>query len=1177
MDSVHKFSIFRIKISKFSIFCLFMQNVNFHMTRFFYILILVCGVNMTYGADFFVATNGNNNASGTISSPLSSVSEAISRMSSGDSCFIRTGRYHEEIVLNSRNDLSFFAYNDETVVFDGTKEINLSWEPHAGNIYKSNVDETFWQLFANEEMQIPARWPNARLDDLSVWDQENNWAKVVYDTSKTDFTDQPTTHSDLSALGFSVSNAIAVMNVGSFKSYARKILTHSSNSSDFSVNAVGNRKAANYQYYFLEGKLELLDSENEWFLDQDNLILYAWGDLSSTWRGKVQDYAFSFTNCNDITISGIDFFATTVSFKNCDRARVEHGKFDYPSCTKRMLGEENAPPPMTTFDGGGNHIFYNNEMRYADTPAVYMTSGLNNKIENCLFEYIDWSSADLPSLMMTVYMRGTGSIFNRNSAHTTGASAFLDVNSAVLATSNAVWNTGLVQNDGSIVQLTIGAQPNSETAYNWFYDTEKYGARFDASTALGSPTGSNGLMHHNVGFNLNATIMQKGDYHQCINNTSFDTVNNGIIILSDNVSTNTGTVIRNNAAERIGSHRKNNVALTSVMDHSHNWNGYEYSSADIRTVLRDPDNLDLRPKPHSTLIDNGKIEGIITQGYIGSAPDIGAYEAGASSYWIPGRQEEQASHPIPPNNSNNVKSSAALMWRKALSSTSSKVYLGTSSNQVAVADESSNLFKGEFDNNIFDPLGLSAGTYFWRVDEQTESGIVQGNVWTFEIPSSDEKPGSLQEINVSNVSLNSAQINYSLSGDISSDLLVKWWKANGVTNTTQLFSVSGTGSYVMGNLSEETTYFYNISSSNSFGSSLTNISSFETTTNDNPVVDNSAVIFSDDFESTPIGSIPNDEKWNSIITLNGGEIIVDYDDDHVLRLNNPSSNPDGARTTISTVGVFNESSLITVSFDSYFDSNVIPSGSFFLGAGNGSLASHQNQIRKVSMREVGMLDTWHHFDWIVNQTGASISYPANGNIKNLPSGSFDLWRDGALVISNSTEKTSSSQDIPLDDTTLISSIGFTANKNDMIDWRINNLKVRDEAYIINQLSPYEIWASNYGIIDEDNDLDNDGINNLFEYGIGTEPLDSLDGPQRLPKLSKNGEELSFIYYKRNDSELHGLGYFIESTSNLINNDWQTHGFEQENIEIVNSEIVRVTNNVEILDNQKFYRMRINLN
>ena len=181
-----------------------------------------------------------------------------------------------------------------------------------------------------------------------------------------------------------------------------------------------------------------------------------------------------------------------------------------------------------------------------------------------------------------------------------------------------------------MVQLTIGAQPNSETAYNWFFDNEKYGARFDASTAPGSPTGSNGLMHHNVGYNINAAIMQKGDDHQCINNTSFDNSNNGIIILSDNVSTNNGTIVRNNAAERMGSHRKNNVPLTDVMDHSHNWNGYDYASADIRTVLRDPDNLDFRPKPYSVLIDGGKVEGIITSGYIGSAPDIGAYEAGDS-------------------------------------------------------------------------------------------------------------------------------------------------------------------------------------------------------------------------------------------------------------------------------------------------------------------------------------------------------------------------------------------------------------------------------------------------------------------------------------------------------------------------------------------------------------------
>ena len=56
-------------------------------------------------------------------------------------------------------------------------------------------------------------------------------------------------------------------------------------------------------------------------------------------------------------------------------------------------------------------------------------------------------------------------------------------------------------------------------------------------------------MHHNVEFNVNAAIMQKGDDHQCINNTAFNNSNNRIIILSDNVSTNAGTVVRNNVAK----------------------------------------------------------------------------------------------------------------------------------------------------------------------------------------------------------------------------------------------------------------------------------------------------------------------------------------------------------------------------------------------------------------------------------------------------------------------------------------------------------------------------------------------------------------------------------------------------------------------------------------------------
>ena len=53
-------------------------------------------------------------------------------------------------------------------------------------------------------------------------------------------------------------------------------------------------------------------------------------------------------------------------------------------------------------------------------------------------------------------------------------------------------------------------------------------------------------------------------------------------------------------------------------------------------------NFDFRPKAGSSLIDQGKHKPGFTDGYIGSAPDIGAYEYGDKNYWIPGYQTKKA-------------------------------------------------------------------------------------------------------------------------------------------------------------------------------------------------------------------------------------------------------------------------------------------------------------------------------------------------------------------------------------------------------------------------------------------------------------------------------------------------------------------------------------------------------
>ena len=226
-------------------------------------LILFCFFGLlieSSGAILYVATDGNDLSEGTLINPLATLNEAVNRMDTGDTCIFRGGRYRQSLVLSNKDNLTFRAYENEQVIFDGTTPLATSWTQYSGNIYQTPVSADFWQLFADEQMMMPARWPNAALSDESVWDQPGHWAKVIYSSSKTDFVDDPTAHSNLEQLNFSVQGSIAVLAVGSFKSYAREILTHTAGSPNFTVSAVGNRKASNYQYYFLEGLLEFVDS-----------------------------------------------------------------------------------------------------------------------------------------------------------------------------------------------------------------------------------------------------------------------------------------------------------------------------------------------------------------------------------------------------------------------------------------------------------------------------------------------------------------------------------------------------------------------------------------------------------------------------------------------------------------------------------------------------------------------------------------------------------------------------------------------------------------------------------------------------------------------------------------------------------------------------------------------------
>ena len=606
-----------------------------------FILIILSSISFLSAVEYYVSTTGDSLGLGTFNNPFLKVQQAADIMQAGDICYIRQGVYHENVVLDNQDGTAgspivFTSYEDERVVFDGTVSIDSSWTPYSNNIWSTYIDFDIWQFFIDYNEMIMARWPNANFDDGSIWDKENHWAHGLIDEDENAYTngmmiDSPSENISLENIGFNIEGATAILNVGSFKTYTREVLTHNGNT--FTYQPVDLWKTKHHDY-FLERKLEFLDSEGEWFYDIDSSKVYFWppdnvNPNSLDIRGKVQSYAFDIDNSDYVEIRNIEFFGTTFKFNNSDYSKVIHCNLVYPSCYKRMLGVIGAEPEMSIFNSSAYCVVSNSAFRYTDGSALEMYSNYNT-IENCYFYHIDYTATDLNGLMTTIQMGGSNNVFRRNTMHLMGASATLNPGNEAIIELNDMSDSGHMQSDGALVQCMVGQQPNVQIRYNWLHDTEKFGARFD-----GEGDGYGGHMHHNVIWNVQGGIMVKGYNHNVYNNTAFDNGDKNDIIIMIDQGGNEGTITLNNGANKIAGHRTGSYESYPVPgDYNNNWNGYE-TNLDIKDLLVDVENNNFMPLENSSLVDAGLLHDSLNIDYFGESPDIGAYEFGGD-YWIPG-------------------------------------------------------------------------------------------------------------------------------------------------------------------------------------------------------------------------------------------------------------------------------------------------------------------------------------------------------------------------------------------------------------------------------------------------------------------------------------------------------------------------------------------------------------
>jgi hypothetical protein len=723
--------------------------------------------------EYFVSINGSDFNPGTIDKPWRHVTQALQFLKPGDICSIREGTYDESVLIKGLKGapdrpITFRAYPNENVIFDGTIKIDGDWSVYKGSIFTTTIQQPVWQLFVDDQMQINARWPNSFWYDYSVFN-ESFWANSAknstYNAKDGTGVMVDNGDKDLAHSGINATNAIALLNIGSWLTFAGTVEKHEPGENLFAFDLHQVPGPISFKpernRYYLEDKLELLDAPTEWFYDTITHRLYLWPNdgknpSERNVRGKVKSYSFNVTSgSSNLVFSGIIFFATTLSAasgglqdEDVHDIRFDSLQFSYPTYSQRMLGSVAYPNSTLAYyrgnliNGLGNFTFFNCTFEYGDGWNLQYR-GVNGLFENNLWHHNDFSCVGQSNSCGSFCSEGVKDRFVRNTVHSNGPSIGFkpggvmkqDEMGGSLIQLNHFYDLKNLQHDGAHVQSTINAQNGTVISQNWAHDTQKYAFRFDRAQTANASWGYNGTMRVNVAWNTDG-MMVKGDYHTIDNNLAFDNYNGSsnntvdLVVLGQPgqgaPGENKHTVVDNNIVQNGSSaSRKGEFPLPGI--HHNNVKG------NVRDSLRDPNNLDFRPKANSTILKTG----------------VGPYgeesQRGGGVYWIPGRQYPTATTPVPPNGTTTAKCDAHLMWLVGYQAASHQIYFGTDVDAVKHANMSSPEFKGELKmpSNIYDPGQLKRQVlYAWRIDAVAESSTEEtraltGSVWQFHCNTSD--------------------------------------------------------------------------------------------------------------------------------------------------------------------------------------------------------------------------------------------------------------------------------------------------------------------------------------------------------------------------------------------------------------------------------------------------------
>lgn len=600
---------------------------------------------------YFVSSQGSDNNPGTIKQPFKTIQKCADTVQPGSNCWIREGTYREKVrpqISGSESQpITFAAYKEEQVIISGT-ELVTDWSKHRDAIYRVKIDlpvdgysDTGFfanQIFVGGKMVPEARLPNlspehdflrpnllgggleslggtaAKIQNEAVpeltegWKGGRVWANEWYTTRTGEIT------------GGTAKQLLAKM------------------------TAAWDRGA---YWFYLFGKLELLDDRGEWFYDGNNQQLYLWSiddQAPKTVEVKQRNLAFDLSDRSFITVRNLNLFANTITTSDRSTGVIIDGvRAKYVSHYMTLPPVPESEKPYEADDAmflaahahdtgiqlrGNNNVLKNSVIDWSAGNGVLL-EGNNHQVTNNIIVNTNYQA----TYAAPVRINGNGHQISHNTIKRTGRDAInFDWHTAgtdgrnLEISYNDISEFGMLSTDlgGIYVCCHINLEGGSIN-HNWIHDAQSFSPFWGTRGIYLDLETFNSTVHHNVVWNLNGSDHNYGivagsprGYDRVFNNTFLGKV----WLEGENVEA------RNNifaASESIGAKSASNNLFIDTDAKFTRLPQAETKSLSGATA-------DFTLQPDSPAINVGIEIPQITADFTGKSPDVGAYEHNAPAW-----------------------------------------------------------------------------------------------------------------------------------------------------------------------------------------------------------------------------------------------------------------------------------------------------------------------------------------------------------------------------------------------------------------------------------------------------------------------------------------------------------------------------------------------------------------